>query len=68
MFPCHGSLNFRILFQVHVSMHFIAQECTTARELLASKIASLVLPSDAGEVKTEIASLHKVLGGEDSWR
>ena len=22
MFPCHGSLNFRILFQVHVSMHF----------------------------------------------
>lgn len=46
---------------------FLAQECTTTRELLATKIANLTLPSEVGDVKAEIASMHKALTGEDSW-
>jgi hypothetical protein len=47
---------------------FTAQECTTTRELLATKIAGLTLPSAVEDVKAEIASMFKALSGEDSWR
>lgn len=61
------------MFQVYFNFNFTfkcftAQECTTTRELLATKIAGLTLPSAVGDVKAEIASMFKALSGEDSWR
>lgn len=48
-------------------MRFLVQECANTRELLATKIAGLLLPSEVEDVKAEIASMHKALTGEESW-
>ena len=42
---------------------FTAQECTTTRELLATKIVSLTLPTLLDD---EVATMFKALSGEDS--